>query len=133
MKRSGTIGLVLLALLPVVVLAAFLFQGGWGKVVLTAACGLFPVALYLVSPGPARPPRVFPWLLGLVLLVGLAGLFRFSAVGRGGAGLVWMILFLWLLPLVLVSAFHAVFDRDDGHRERVDQLRRRFGNREEGR
>ena len=134
MKRSGTIGLVLVALLPVAALAAFLVQGVWGEPLLALVCAAFPAALYLMAPGGSgRSGWGFPPLLGIVLLAGLSGVFLFSAAGRGADGLVWLILSLWCLPLILVAVFHAVNDRDDRLDGALAELQRRFGRREDDR
>ncbi len=131
MRISRTIGLVLVALLSVAALASFLVQGGWSEKLLALVCAACPAALYLMAPGRSgRPGAVFPLLLGIMLLAGLFGVFSYSAAGRGADGLVWLILSLWLLPLILVSAFHAVFDRDDRLDLDLEELERRFGRRE---
>ncbi len=133
MKRSSTIGLALVCILPAVALAAFLFQGSWGERLLTFSCAAFPAAFYLIAPGAGRNGRrgvAFPVLLGIVLLAGLFGVRFFSAAGRGSDGLNWLILVLWFLPLVLVSLFHAVSDRDDRLDDAIAELERRFGRRE---
>lgn len=116
MKRSGTTGLVLAAVLSVAALTAFLVAGRWGEQILLVVCAAFPAALYLIAPGPGRPGpvrSVFPVVLGLVLLAGLSGVVLLSASGRGADGLLWLILSLWLLPLILVTVFHATSDREE--------------------
>ena len=136
MKQNGTIGLALTALLPVAALTAFLAPGEWGEWVLVLVCAAFPAALYLSAPVPGRSGRrgvAFPVLLLSVLLTGLSGLFLFSAAGRGADGLVWLILSLWFVPLVLVAAFHGIYDRDDRLNDALAELQRRFGNREDHR
>ena len=52
-------------------------------------------------------------MVGLVLLAGLSGVVLLSASGRGADGLLWLILSLWLLPLILVTVFHATSDREE--------------------
>jgi 4-hydroxybenzoate polyprenyltransferase len=134
MKRSATTGLVLAALLSAAALTAFLAQGEWGERILVLVCAAFPSALYLMAPaGSGRSGSVFPIVLGIVLMAGLVGLFLFSAAGGGAAGLAWLILMVWFLPLVIVAAFHAVYDRDDRLDDALEELQRRFGNREEDR
>ena len=133
MKRSSTIGLALTGILPAVALATFLFQGSWGEKLLAFSCAALPAAFYLIAPGAGRTGgrRVaFPVLLGIVLLAGLFGVRFLSAAGRGAEGLNWLILVLWFLPLILVSLFHAVSDRDDGLDDAIADLERRFGRRE---
>jgi hypothetical protein len=132
-KRSSTIGLALTGILPAVALAAFLFQGSWGERLLAFSCAAFPAAFYLIAPGVCRNGRrsvVFPVLLGIVLLTGLFGVRFLSAAGRGADGLDWLILVLWFLPLILVSLYHAVSDRDDRLDDAIAELERRFGRRE---
>jgi FtsH-binding integral membrane protein len=118
MKRSATTGLVLAAVLSVAALTAFLARGRLGESLLLLVCAAFPAALYLLAPGPRRSGRrrpVFPMVLGAVLLAGLSGVVLLSASGRGADGLIWLILSLWLLPLILVSAYHAATDREEDH------------------
>jgi len=136
MKRSGTTGLVLAALLSVAAMTAFLVQEELAEKLLVLVCGAFPSALYLMAPVPGRGGRTgaaLALVLGITLLAGLAGVFLFSAAGRGADGLAWLIVSLWLLPLVLVAAFHAVYDRDDRLNDALAELRRRFGRREDDR
>ena len=97
-------------------LTAFLVQGRLGEQILLVVCAALPAALYMIAPGSGSPGRrgvVFPVVLGVVLLAGLSGVVLISASGRGSDGLIWLILSLWLLPLILVTAFHAAGERED--------------------
>jgi hypothetical protein len=127
--RRAAIGLALTGLLPVVILCAFLFRGGWAEPVLVLSCSAFPAVLYTIAPAADRGRRIglfFPLSLGVLLLAGLWGVRFLSGAGRGADGLNWLLLALWFLPLILVSLFHAVSDRDDRLDEAILELKRRF-------